>query len=828
MSVNLACEETGGIMPILSKTNSTSTRLPSRPDPQQTVARRTASVMFVGALSTFGVNVARADDQGQAPQKGTPAELEEIVVTARYRAESLQSTPIAITALTAGDLQSRNITDVTGLTAASPSTSLVKEGSTGGNALVAYIRGLGQANFSLAFQPGVPIYVDDIYQPTAYGSLLTLGDVESVNILRGPQGTLFGKNSEGGAVLIRNADPKGDNTGYVEAGVGSFSDRRVRAAFDTSLIADTLFMRVAAGSENRDGYVSRYDYVCLNPGASGTLKAAADAAVSCKVGTEGGLNDTYARIAFKWLASDNITARLEADTAINRDETVPEVPLTITNAFPGNDLNAFNAKVAQPNAAVAVSSAFINPNPYSNYATFNNPFSGLTYSNTNPQTMWNITGKLDWQLPGHMNLTSISGYHNQEGTIEEYKDGPIPINMVQNTIRYEAYSEEARLNGSNFGDRFEWTAGLYYFHGEGTQKGDVDLLASQIGPFFGVHELLYSPTTDRNESVYLHGLYHLTEQLSIEVGARYSNDKFNYAYTGVNLPQTPANALKKPGTFVFGSPSIPVEATTSRTDPKVAVQYQWTLHLMTYAEFATGFKGAGTNPTPLNAAQATPFNAEKLKSYEIGAKSEWFDRRLTINGDVYYNDVQDLQLVGFAPTTIGGTITLNAGKARIEGAELEIQAKPVQNLLFNLSGDYLHFRYADLGAAAFGPNNPGGVALTDVAPFSPKVQGDVGVQYSIGLGSLGSVTPRVDATYTSRVYFDPHNILASSQGGYTLVNGHLTYAPVEGKWQAAVDLNNLTNKLYYLSMFNQLGSFGILTGQPGLPRNFLASFRYTF
>jgi iron complex outermembrane recepter protein len=812
-------------MPILLKMNST--RLRNRPDPQQPTALRTARVMFVSALSSLlCVNIVRADDQGSAEQNRTSVELQEIVVTARYRAESLQATPIAISAFTSDDLQARNITDVTDLTALTPSTSLVKEGSTGGNALVAYVRGLGQANFSIAFQPGVPIYVDDIYQATAYGSLLALGDVDNVNILRGPQGTLFGKNSEGGAVFIRNVDPKGDNSGYVEAGAGSYNNRRVRAAFDTSLIADTLFMRVAAASETSDGYVSRYDYVCLNPGASGTLLSTADASVSCKVGTEGGLSDTYARVAFKWLASTDVTARLEADTTHDRDETVPEVPLIITNTFPGNDLNAFNAKVAQPNAGIGVSSAFINPNPYSNYATFNNPFSGRTFSNTNPQTIWNITGKLEWHLAGNVNFVSISGYHNQDGTIEEYKNGPIPINMVQTTIRYETYSEEARLNGSNLNDKFEWTAGLYYFRGEGSQKLDFDLLASQTGPGFGVHELLYSPTTDRNESAFLHGLYHVTDALSVETGIRYSNDKVDYAYQAINLPQTPVNPVKTPGTYVFGSPSLGVEATTSRVDPKVAVQYQWTPHFMTYAEYATGFKGAGTNGTPINAAQATPFNAEKLKSYEVGAKSDWLDRRLTVNGDVYYNDVQDLQLVGFAPTSGGGTITLNAGKAHIAGAELEIQAKPVRNLLFDLSGDYMHFRYADLGAAAFGPTNPGGVAPTDVAPFSPKAKGQVGLQYSIGLGPV-IVTPRVDATYTSRVFFDPHNIVQSSQGGYGLVNGHLISAPVEGKWQVRLDVNNLTNKLYYLSMFNQLGSFGMLTGQPGMPRNVLVSLRYT-
>ena len=764
---------------------------------------------------------------GAAYAAADTAELQEVVVTARYRVESLQTTPISISALGADDLQARGIADVTGLTASTPSMTLVKEGSTGGNTLVAYIRGLGQANFSLAFQPGVPIYVDDIYQPTAFGSLLRLGDVERVDILRGPQGTLFGKNSEGGAVLIHQVDPKGDNSGYVEAGAGSYNARRARAAFDTALVPEALFMRVAAGTESADGYVSTYDYACANPTSHGAVKQTVT--VNCKTGTEGGVTDTYARLAFKWLATDTVTARLQATTSRDRDETVPEVPLIINPNYPGSDLAAFNARVAVPQLGIPINSSFINPNRFSNYATFNNPLSGLQFQNDNPQTIWDITGRLDWQLPGHLTLTSISGYHDQNGTIVEYKDGPLPINMVRNTIRYESYSHEDRLSGTSFAGKLDWTAGLYYFHGEGSQRGEVNLLASQVGPFFGINEILYSPTTDRDASVYLHAVYHFTDQLSLEVGARYSDDRFTYVYEGTNLPQVPANPIKAPGTPVFGKAAIAVESKTSRVDPKITVQYQWSAHFMTYAQYATGFKGAGTNPTPISAAQATPFAAEKLKAYEMGAKSEWLDRRLTVNGALYYNDVTDLQLIGFAPTTIGGTITLNAGKAHIAGAELEIQARPAPALSFDLSGDFMHFRYADLGPAAFDAvKNPGGLFQNDVAPYSPKLKASVGVQYTLGLGRFGTLSPRLDDTYTARVYFDPQNLTASSQGGYSLVNTHLTYAPLEGKWSATLDVNNVTNKLYYLSMFNQLGSFGILTGQPGMPRNVLVSLKYVF
>jgi iron complex outermembrane receptor protein len=785
----------------------------------------------MGAMAmSVGVGVAYADAANPVSDTASAGggELQEIIVTARFRSETLQKTPIAITALSGADLEARGIVDVTGLTASVPSTQLVKEGSTGGNTLVAYIRGLGQANYSLSFQPGVPIYLDDIYQPTAFGSLMTLGDIERVDVLRGPQGTLFGRNSEGGAISIRSVDPKGDGSGYFEAGAGSYAERRFRGAFDFALIPDKLFVRIAGGSETMNGYVDRIDYVCANPGASGKLMPTTGSS-NCNVGTEGGLDDTFGRLALKWLINDDVTARLSASTFHNNDEAVPEVPLIINPAYPGSDLAAYNARVAVPLFGIPINSKMISSNPYVNYATFSNPANGLVFSPYSPQTSWDITGKLDWNLPFGMTFTSISGYHNLNGTIPEYKNGPIPINMVQNTIKYDSYSEEDRLSGSAFDNRFEWTAGIYYFHGKGAQIGDINLAASQVGPYFGINETLDSPTSSSNESGYLHGLYHFTDKLSLELGVRYSHDVFNYVYEGTNLAQVPANPIKAPGSPVFGPDQpLEVESKDSRFDPKVALQYQWTQDFMTYAQFGTGFKGGGANPTPITAAQATPFSIEQLKAYEIGAKTQFFDRRVTLNVDGYWNNVTGLQLIGFAPTTIGGTITLNAGQALIKGLEAEVQARPIPALLFNASADYMHFRYVSLGAAAFSPGNAGGLFLNDVAPFSPEYKGNLGIQYTQQIGALGSLTPRLDYTYQTRVYFDAQNLPASSQGGYGLMNGHLSWAPVEGKWLVSVDVNNALNKLYYLSMFNQLSSFGILTGQPAQPRTVFASVKYTF
>jgi iron complex outermembrane recepter protein len=790
--------------------------------------------MVVGVSVTCTVYSAHADEAGSAgaPTSASRAEnipLEEIVVTARYRDESLQTTPISITALSGTDLEARGMTNVLDLTEVAPSTTLVKLGATGGSALVAYVRGLGQASHALAFEPGVPIYIDDIYQPTAFGSALTLGDVESVNVLRGPQGTLFGKNSEGGAITIRSVDPKGDDSGYLEAGAGTYDERRFKGAFDTSLIKDTLFLRAAFGTDRTDGYVTRVDYACAFPGQAGNLKPLTNEG-NCKLGTEGGLDDTYGRVALKWLATDDLTARLSVYTTQDNDETVPEVPLIINPAYPGSDLNAYNTKVAVPLFGIPVNSKFIASNPYTNYATFYNPANGLTFNPDSPQRSWDVTGKVDWNLADGIKFTSISGYHNMHGSISEYKDGPIPINMIGNDINYASYTEEDRLSGNLFSDKLEWTGGLYYYHGSGLQLGHINLAASALGQFFGVNEILHSPTTDEDASGYLHFVYHFTDKLSLEAGARYSHDKFNYTYEGTNLVNIPAVPLptKAPGTNVFGVAAIPVNSTSSRVDPKVALQYQWTPEFMTYAQYSTGFKGGGTNPNPINAAQATPFGVESLKAYEVGAKSDLFDRRVTINWDGYYNDVTGLQLVGFGTTSAGGTTVLNAGHASITGTELEINARPIGELLLNASADYMDFKYHGLGAAAFSAQNPGGVRSTDVAPYSPRFKGNAGAQYALGLGAAGTLTPRVDATYQTRIFFDPQNLLASSQGSYAVVNGHVTWAHPAGKLSLQVDVNNLTNKLYYLSMFNNLAAYGVLTGQPGEPRNVLASLKYTF
>src|SRR5690349_20090968 len=226
--------------------------------------------------------------------------LEEVVVTARYRAENLQQTPIAITAITAPDIEVKGFTSSTEIALLVPNASFRPAQQAFGNTMTAYIRGIGQNDFNFAFEPGVGIYVDDVYYPTTMSTQFDLMDLERVEVLRGPQGTLFGRGSIGGAIKYTSKQPVGDNTGFIEGTVGDFHRVDLRAGYDFALIPDKLFARITGMSKKQDGYVNDYDFVCLYPQLSGTLpRMITNRDAGCKIGTMGGTDVTGARAQFR-------------------------------------------------------------------------------------------------------------------------------------------------------------------------------------------------------------------------------------------------------------------------------------------------------------------------------------------------------------------------------------------------------------------------------------------------------------------------------------------------------------------------------------------------
>jgi iron complex outermembrane receptor protein len=198
----------------------------------------------------------------QAADTAPSSTIAEIVVNARRKAESLESTPVSVTALIASDMEMRGLTNILDVAQSAPNLTIMPGGNYSGKSALAYIRGVGQDQFTYAFEPGVGFYVDDVYYGSVYGSIFDLADISNVQVLRGPQGTLFGKNNEGGAILLYTHKPAGDGGSEVKVGYGSYDRRFVKASLDISIVPDTLALRIGAASNDMDGYVDRIDYAC--------------------------------------------------------------------------------------------------------------------------------------------------------------------------------------------------------------------------------------------------------------------------------------------------------------------------------------------------------------------------------------------------------------------------------------------------------------------------------------------------------------------------------------------------------------------------------------
>jgi iron complex outermembrane recepter protein len=267
-------------------------------------------------------------------------------------------------------------------------------------------------------------------------------------------------------------------------------------------------------------------------------------------------------------------------------------------------------------------------------------------------------------------------------------------------------------------------------------------------------------------------------------------------------------------------------------DKRVNLQYAWNDEIMTYAEFSTGFKGGGISPRPFSAAQAVPFNPEELKSYELGIKSDLFDRRVRINASVFKSDYTDLQLTLAACPQFGVglpcAVVANAGDAEMQGAELELLVRPMDGLTIDGAISYLDFDYTRINPAAGGPGRPTGPQFGMRPAYVPKQKWSLGVQYEWGLGDLGTVTTRVDAAYQGQLFTNGANAAVNSIESYTIANARVAWKNGDGDWEAALELTNFTDEYYFLTRFDQFTLTGLSDGQPGRPREWAFTVRRNF
>jgi iron complex outermembrane recepter protein len=789
----------------------------------RSLARGTAIATLLVALQAHAQAVDATAPQSE-PQLTPPAdeasgdaEVGDIVVTAQFRSQRLQDTPLAITAINGAMLESKGASTVLDVANTAPNVTMRQAGGANGGAAQVFIRGVGQSDSQFAFEPGVGMYVDDVYYGTVFGSIFELLDLDRVEVLRGPQGTLSGRNSIGGAVKLFSKKPEDGTSGYIEAGYGRFDRLELKAGINLTLIPDKLMARISGVAKRSDGYFKRYDYGCLNPGSGVPSAASGD----CQIGEEGGRNFQAVRLALRILPTERLEVNLIGTVTSDDSQIAPQKLRDITtraNIPPGIDPRIFiTGPRDRTSYANYISPAFSDPPRYNGVpGTGAHPATAL-----DPQLRLRaqmLSGQIDWELGDDMTATSITAYQHYTGSNAADIDlTPFGLNTVLSRYIYNQFTQELRLSGSLADRLLDYTVGAYYFKSVGKFRG-----ANYNLPGLA-NENIYA-SRDRipseSKSIFAHLTANLTDRLSVIGGIRYTKDAKDYFFGRRNpyFPDLPAYTAAGLIDGVRG------RYRGDSVDYRANIQYRWSDELMTYAQFSTGYRAGGVNPRPYVLDQAVPFEPERLQAYEVGFKADLFDRVLRLNGSFFINEYTDILFNNQSPTptSVLNSTPVNAGDAQFQGIELEANLRLIDGLQIDASGSYLGFDFKRIGAAGATIT---GISLDNRAPFAPEWKANVGAQYEILTGA-GRITPRVDFSYQSSFFPQVDNDPRARIDGYALVNSRLTWMNENRDLQVAFVVTNLFNKYYDISALKY--PIGIVSSQPAPPREWRFSVRKTF
>ncbi len=733
-----------------------------------------------GALLALASGLAIAATPATNQGKSDEQELQEVVVTAQFRQQKLQDTPIAITAVNAAQLEERNQTNLSQVAAQAPNVILTETGGAFGPGLSANIRGIGQGDYIAALEPGVGIYIDDVYYPSLTGANFDLIDLDRVEIQRGPQGVLGGRNSEGGAIKLFSQKPKGDNTGSIRATYGSRNLLDLRAVGDFSLIDGKLFARLSGTSHKQNGYVTIRDYGCDFPNNPYGI-AIKGMQGDCVMGHEGGKDYSAGRLALRWLASDNLEVNLTGDMMIDNSQVAANV------------LIAANPVTTPTTGNIPFGPQYIPSDKFVSYATFSDqrPDGTIVYFPPTTHTkVWGTNLTADWTINDDLSLKSITAYRKFDSRwVEDNDVSPGYLGLGAEHQSNHSFSQELRLNGKA-GSMFDYTLGAYYF--DQTTIGRTHQILNYVPTPFLFEFLGNDPTTASSYAAYANGSWHVTTGLDVNAGVRYTKEKKDYTYSRLNPDGTP-NILLGGLTGQTGSYS------GNNTDYRFDVDYRWNDMLMTYASVSTGFKGGGTNPRPFNVEQVLTFNPEKLTAYEVGAKSDWFQRRLRVNVSAFINKYKDIQVTLLScPTpdpadSVPCALPANVGNADIKGVEAEIEARPFGGLTLDASISHLKFNYTSFSADV-------GIAPGSEAPGTINDKFSVGAQWEFPLASGATITPRFDFSFQGGTTLNAQT--GGRLNGYHLGNARLTWKSPDDSWQVSAIGSNIFNEYYYHSVFD--------------------------
>ena len=748
---------------------------------------------------------ALAQDVGVPDAEGSQSSgaLEDIVVTAQKRKENLQVTPIAVTAFSATALANKNVENISGIAEFTPNLQFDSTAPLSGasSAAIVFIRGVGKSGYQVTDDPGVGTYVDGVYVSSSLGGVLDVLDVERIEVLRGPQGTLFGRNTIGGAINITTKRPAKEMGGQLEATYGNYDRMEIRGSVDTPL-SDTLRTKLTFGYKRADGWskllAAEYPPPAHNNRGEGTL---------------GNVNRGSGRLAIEYAPSDAFNLYLTADVSRIRESTVPSTALAVPL---DGTLTAFYNSVDAPVIDVPGYGTGVLYDDRWIVAPGNKRGTYQTGPNGTNLNVTGFAGTAEWNVADNMTFKSITAFRKVTGSFNRDADNsPLQVAECFSNFSQKQFSQEGQILGSAFTNRFEYIVGGYYF-----KESAIDDYRCALPPSIGTI-VLKSDADNSSYAAFGQASFKLTDDLKLTAGIRYTHDKKSLLPDFIYDPAA-GGAFAGVRTVPYGR----VTNTFSNVSPRFSIDYKVSRDILLYGSYSRGYKGGGFNARTVSPRpDVLAFSPEKLATFEIGTKLEFLDRRVRLNLAAFttkYEDIQITVIEDFAPGT------QNGGTARIKGFEAELTTKPTDRLTLSASLAHLDTHYTELLPLSPLVRPEFQVQITNKLSNSPKWSASAGFDYRVPAAAIdGDVTFRGDWSYVSTVYNDDINSVWLTQSGHHNFNAQIAYENSGGNWDLVVWGKNLTDKQYIFSG-DANAAAGFVQGNYSTPRTYGVTFRRRF
>ncbi len=767
--------------------------------------------------------------------------FDEVVVTARKRAENSQSVPIPISALNEDQLEMRNIVELTDIEKLAPNLS-IQASAVNSGVLEVYMRGIGQANWAIPHDPKIGLYTDGVYAARPQGGLVDLYDLQRVEVLRGPQGTLFGKNTTAGLINIITNQPTQETEAKIRLGAGSDSHQLIEGMFNTPL-SDSLAFRFSFLTKETDGFM-----------------------INSITGKDRGNEDTTSFRAQLKYEIDAYSANL-AFSRFDQDERASLGSCRFTGPENGalsgglgavaNIFGIYDALKANCRSTTKEVSLDTSPSE----------------KNTAEKDSITLTQLFETQIGTIESITNYSELDAFSGTWGWVMGNGPGVNFLEihdDTMSHEQWSQELRLSGST--ENMDWVIGLYAFEEDGESVLDVPLFRgvnpSPLLPaaLAGValqtkllgSEQQGSITNMQNQAIFFEGTYGLNDKLDLTIGARYTEDEREY--TRSSRLYEDAAAIGMPGTFnlFYACPGMVTNAfgfatsdrctrsvEYSETTPRAILSYQQTDDVLFYASYSKGYSSGGFNGD----VAMRRFLPETSDNYEFGMKGEFLENRLRVNATMFSTSYENQQVT--VGRIVNGTPIadlVNAQEATLEGMEFEILAQLTDSLVLSamvatFEGEYDEFIIQDNTSVANADGSLSTIVVerdisdTGFGGNDDRLTWDLSLMHTYDLGDGSDIQSTIGISYHDEENYTLEDVPSSVADDYELVDARITWNLADGQSSIALWGTNLTDEDYVNTMLSQSGdieiggtnfSLGMTTDYWGQPRRYGIEYRRNF